>query len=120
MSAAERLMTLAQAAEASGCSARTLRRAIDSGDLAAVRLGVSAKSDRIHPADLAAFWARRKTKPCQSPSVPTPGTIKSPSASVDERLARLLATGVTPTPKRTNASGSPPSKGLRLVASKKG
>jgi excisionase family DNA binding protein len=39
MSAAERLLTVAQAAERSECSVKTLRRAIAAGDLAAVRVG---------------------------------------------------------------------------------
>lgn len=92
MSAAEKLMTLAQAAEHCACSVKTLRRAIDAGQLAAARLGQGPRSDRIHPADLAVWWAKCKVKVCPSPSVPT-DTIKSPSDTADERIARLLATG---------------------------
>lgn len=120
MSAAEKLLTLAQAADRCECSSKTLRRAIDSGDLAAVRLGSGPKSDRIRPAALAAFWARRSVKPCQSPNVQTPGTIKLPSATAEERIARLLAGGATPTPKRMNGATSPRSSKLKLVASRKG
>src|SRR5690606_14693559 len=114
-----KLLTFEQAAERCECDARTLRRAAASGDLAVVRLGSGPKSDRIHPADLAAFWARRRVKQCQSPSVKTEA-IRSPSATADERTARLLATGPTPTPKPTNGRGSAKSGTLRLVASRKG
>ena len=100
----ESLLTLAQAADRSGCSVKTLRRAMDSGHLVAVRLGESPKSDRIHPNDLAAFWARRRVRQCQSPSAPTEA-IKSPSATADERIARLLGIGVTPTRARAVDSG---------------
>lgn len=58
MSAAEKLLTFEEAAEQCSCHAKTLRRAQQSGDLLVIRLGSSAKSDRIHPADLAAFQAR--------------------------------------------------------------
>lgn len=107
------LLTVAQAAVRSGCSERMLRRAMNAGDLEAVRLGAGPKSDRIHPADLSAFWARRRIKPCQSQSAPT-AAIKSPSATADERIARLLGTGRTRMPARMSASGSPQSATLRL------
>lgn len=119
MSAAERLLTIAQAAERSECSAKTLRRAIAAGDLAAVRVGSSPRSDRIHPADLAAFWARRRVRQCQSASERTEA-IKLPSVTAEERIARLLATGPTPTPKRSSGNGSRQSRTLRLVASQNG
>ena len=115
----EGLLTVAQAAERSRCSERMLRRAMNDGDLEAVRLGGGPKSDRIHPADLAAFWARRRIKPCQSQSAPT-AAIRSPSATADERIARLLGTGRTRTPAPTSGNGSPQSATLRLVASRKG
>jgi len=47
-----KLMTLAEAAERSAYSPKTIRRAIDAGQLTAVRLGSGAKSDQIHPTDL--------------------------------------------------------------------
>jgi excisionase family DNA binding protein len=119
MSAAERLLTLAQAAERSECSPKTLRRAIAAGELVAVRLGSSSKSDRIHPADLAAFWARKKVASCQSPSAPK-GAIKSPSVSAEERLAARLAGGRTKTPAASSAKCSPKSAPLRLVSSRSG
>ena len=113
------LLTVAQAAERSGCSERMLRRAMTAGDLVAVRLGAGPKSDRIHPADLSAFWSRRRVQQCQSASAPT-AAIRSPSATADERIARLLGTGRTPTPARMSASGSRQSATLRLVANRKG
>ena len=39
------LLTVAQAAVRSGCSERMLRRAMNAGDLEAVRLGAGPKSD---------------------------------------------------------------------------
>lgn len=119
MAAADRLMTLAQAADNCACSPKTLRRAIDAGQLVACRLGQGPKSDRIHPADLNAWWAKCKVATCQSPSAPM-GTIKLPSASADEQLASLLAIGRSKTPKRTSAKCSPQSATLRLVASRNG
>lgn len=116
---AERLMTLAQAAESSGVSTKTLRRAIEAGELEACRLGTSAKSDRIHPTDLRIWWARRKLSQCQSQSAPT-AAIKSPSATADERIEKLLGTGAGRTPKSSNGSGLLPSRKLQLVASRKG
>ncbi|WP_448134498.1 helix-turn-helix domain-containing protein [Stenotrophomonas rhizophila] len=91
-------MTLAQAAELSACSTKTLRRAIDAGSLAACRLGQGAKSDRIHPEDLAVWWAKCRLQACQSPSVPTEA-IKLQLDTAEERIARRLAAGRTRTPK---------------------
>lgn len=118
MSAAEKLMTLAQAADRCECSTKTLRRAIDAGELAACRLGQGPKSDRIHPADLNAWWAKCKVRTCPSPSVPM-DTTKLPSASADEQLANLLGIGPSRTPRHTSARCSPRSGTLRLVASRK-
>lgn len=117
MGTSEQLMTLSQAADNCACSTKTLRRAIDAGQLTACRLGSSPKSDRIHPADLNAWWAKCKVKTCQSPSVPT-ATIKLPSASVEERIEKLLGIGRSRTPRSTSAKCSPPSATLRLVASR--
>ncbi|MFG6110645.1 helix-turn-helix domain-containing protein [Stenotrophomonas nematodicola] len=70
MSDGGKLLTLAQAAELSACSTKTLRRAIDAGKLTACRLGQGAKSDRIHPVDLDAWWAASRLEPMQFPSFP--------------------------------------------------
>ena len=47
MSTAERLLTLSQAAESSGVSTKTLRRAIDAGDLDAYGRKVDALANAI-------------------------------------------------------------------------
>ncbi len=91
MALSGKLMTLAEAAERSACSPKTVRRAIDAGQLVAVRLGASVMSDRIHPADLEDWWRHsRRTFALRTialASFPTaPGF-----ASADERLAALLA-----------------------------
>lgn len=52
MALSGKLMTLAEAAERSACAPKTIRRAIDTAQLTAVRLGSGAKSYRIPPADL--------------------------------------------------------------------
>lgn len=79
-----KLMTLAQASEHCACHPRTLRRAIDIGELAACRLGQGPKSDRIHPVDLATWLDKCRAKTlCPSPSVPM-ATIKLQSDTVCE------------------------------------
>jgi excisionase family DNA binding protein len=52
VSAVLELLTLREVAGKLRCSARTVRRIIDAGELRAVRLGLSGKSDRVHPDDL--------------------------------------------------------------------
>lgn len=49
------LITFPDAAEQCSCSIKTLRRAVIRGDLNIVRLGMSSRSDRIHPDDLKDF-----------------------------------------------------------------
>lgn len=84
-----KLMTLAEAAKQSACSTKTLRRAIDAGQLVACRLGVSAKSDRIHAADLADWWERSKVKPATAIAL-SPARLVIPDLDADRRLAELL------------------------------
>jgi len=86
----ERLLTLAQAADRCECSPKTLRRAIDSGDLVAVRLGEGPKSDRIHPADLNAFWASRRTVEMPAAKSPRAEMLLQVSGA-DEHVVALLA-----------------------------
>lgn len=115
MSAAEKLMTIAQAAEQCACHPRTLRRAIDMGELAACRLGQGPKSDRIHPVDLAVWLGKCKAKTvCPSPSAPMALT-KLPSASADELLESRLGIGRSRTRGHTSRKCSPQSRTLRLV-----
>lgn len=84
-----RLMTLAQAAERSACSVKTVRRAIDNGQLTAYRLGQGAKSDRIHPAELDAWWAKSRLA-IPHFSFPNPPRRPIPQDSADESLADML------------------------------
>ena len=119
MSASLRLLTFAQAAERCQCDERTLRRAASTGGLLVTRLGKGPKSDRIHPTDLAVWLASRRVSRCPSRNAQTEA-IKLPSATAAERIERLLGTGRTPTPARSNATGSQPSRTLRLVGSPKG
>ncbi|WP_442965362.1 helix-turn-helix domain-containing protein [Pseudomonas sp. CGJS7] len=87
-------MTVAQAAELCECSPKTLRRAIDAGQLSAIRLGLGPKSDRIHPDDLEAFWKKARFQPVQ---VRLPSVLAHPPSHHDDelqaRLDRLLGRG---------------------------
>jgi hypothetical protein len=91
----ESLLTFQQAAERSGCCPKMLRRAVSSGDLAVIRLGSSAKSDRIHPDDLAAFWASRRYAAPPSPTIKV-APIKSTLGGGYGHIERLLAGGRRP------------------------
>jgi len=51
----EALMSVKQVAALDGCSEKTVRRAIDAGLLAVVRIGPGGRLLRIHPADHAAY-----------------------------------------------------------------
>ncbi|WP_425604246.1 helix-turn-helix domain-containing protein [Stenotrophomonas sepilia] len=107
MAPTDKLLTLAQAAEHCACHPRTLRRAIDIGELVACRLGQGPKSDRIHPLDLAAWLDKCRAKTvCPSPSAPMV-TIKLQSDTAEERIARLLDTGRSKARRSTNAGTSP-------------
>lgn len=88
------LLTLREAAGPLKCSPKQVRRLIDAGLLKAVRLGIGARSDRVHPADLEDYISRgRKFRPCQSASVPTATASKLPSAGKARPIAEVLATG---------------------------
>lgn len=67
-----KLLTVAEAAQRSACSTKPLRRAIDAGQVKVCRLGQSAKSDRVHPDDLSAWWAqsRHVVPQFHSPTLP--------------------------------------------------
>ncbi|QDL29613.1 DNA-binding protein [Stenotrophomonas maltophilia] len=97
---ADKLMTLAQAAELCACHPRTLRRAINDGQLTAMRLGQSAKSDRIHAADLEAWWQRSRYMPPPTTVFPKTSPTGSLLSDADERLERLLATNRTKAAKK--------------------
>ena len=118
MSAAEKLLTFREAAQQCECSPRMLRRQADSGELATVRLGSSAKSDRIHPADLAAFIARRRR--CQSTNDQTPELGRLLSVGADERLDALVHAGRGNKRGRSNGKSSMTLPPLKLVESSAG
>lgn len=116
MTAAPHLLTLSQAAQQCGLlSPKLLRRAVEAGELTVVRLGTSARSDRIHPADLAVWWGKRRL--CQSRNDPKAAT-KLQLDTADERCADLLGIGRTPTRARSKPTSLPKSAPLRLVRSR--
>lgn len=86
-----KLMTVAQAAEQCECCPRTLRRAIDTGQLVAIRLGVGPKSDRIHPDDLEAFWRKARYQPVQVRLAEIGRFVCPPTVDPDTRLEMRLA-----------------------------
>lgn len=86
-----KLLTLAQAAELSACSVKTLRRAIEAGKLSACRLGQGAKSDRIHPTDLDAWWAKSRLVAVPSPKLPFMPPPRLSMETEGEQMARILA-----------------------------
>ncbi|MBK0054354.1 helix-turn-helix domain-containing protein [Stenotrophomonas sp. S39] len=97
MNPSGRLMTLGEAAERSACAPKTVRRAINAGQLVAVRLGASARSDRVHPADLEDWWERSRRASAVGPAASGASQTVPRPGSADERLAALLA----PTNRRT-------------------
>lgn len=101
MSDAGKLLTVAEAADLSACSTKTLRRAINAGQLKVCRLGQSAKSDRVHPNDLSAWWAQSRLV---VPQFSFPESIRRPlpDYSADDRLDAML--GITPS-KKNSSSG---------------
>lgn len=101
MGPGDKLMTLAQAAELCACHPRTLRRAINDGQLTAMRLGQSAKSDRIHAADLEAWWQRSRYVSPPMPAFPKANFMGPLVSDADERLEKLLATKRTKSAART-------------------
>ena len=62
-----RLYTVKIVANILDCSTKTVRRAINAGHLKVVRLGESAKSDRVHPDELDIF-IRNRSRTCHSTS----------------------------------------------------
>lgn len=108
---ATKLMTLAQAAEQCECSPKTLRRAIDAGQLVAIRLGLGPKSDRIHPDDLEAFWRKARYQPVQIrvpeigrfvlPPVVDPDTLLEMRLAHKRRPARATKAATKKTTKRS-------------------
>lgn len=90
----DQVQALLKVHEAAGplrCSAKQVRRLIDAGLLKAVRLGRSARSDRIHPADLEDYINRSRKYACPSSAAATPG--RSRSIGKVSAIVDLLGTG---------------------------
>jgi len=112
MNDAGKLLTVAEAAERSACSIKTLRRAIHAGQLKVCRLGQSAKSDRVHPDDLGAWWAQSRFVVPQF-SFPDPTRRLVPHHSAVDRLAVMLGitwSGAKSSSRKTAAAKRPGKK----------
>lgn len=84
------LLTIAQAAQQCAVCAKTLRRAIDRGELRVVPLGETRRLDRIHPDDVENYINKlRRARPlCRSVNVVLLGMWMSTSG--DSELSDLL------------------------------
>lgn len=89
MSAVFKLMTVAEVAAELRCCPKQVRRLIANGALPTLRLGLSGKSDRVHPDDLAGFIARGRR--CHSRNAETPG--RSLSAGAVRSIVDRAVTG---------------------------
>jgi len=116
MNDAGKLLTVAEAADRSACSTKTLRRAIDAGQLKVCRLGQSAKSDRIHPDDLSTWWAQSRLAVPQF-SFPEPARFYFPSDPAEERIERRLG---IPGAKAAPTAKSSPKKAAAAKGRRKG
>lgn len=87
-----RLLTYAEVAERLRISKAQVRRLVRAGRLKVARFGLSARADRVHPEDLAAFInASRQVQACPSPSAGIRG--RSPSVMTVKSIVDLLETG---------------------------
>lgn len=92
MTAELSLLTYAEVAQRLRMSKSQVRRMVKAGRLQVMRFGLSAKADRVHPDDLAAFInASRQVQACPSPSVATPG--RSLSVTTGRSIVDLLGSG---------------------------
>ena len=92
MSAELSLLTYAEVAERLRISKAQVRRLVRAGRLKVARFGLSARADRVHPEDLAAFInASRQVQACPSPSAGIRG--RSPSVMTVKSIVDLLETG---------------------------
>ena len=83
------LLTIPQAAELLACSTRQVRRLMDGGQLAYVRLGKTGRSDRIVEAELMRFVEDNQCHSTKSMS----GTVdfKPKAKSIDDLLGQARA-----------------------------
>jgi len=93
MTTALRLLTMNQVADLLGTSKSSAIRLAKAGKLKVVPLGLSARSWRVHPADLDAF-INQSRQTC--PSTNATARIKLSSGTPARSIADLLATGRKP------------------------
>lgn len=91
MTAEHALLTVREVAQQLRCHERQVRRIINAGKLRAVRLGLSARSDRIHPDDLHQFIQGERKPQWLSEKEAMRGS--SLSATREGSIVALLATG---------------------------
>ena len=95
------LLTIRQAAEHLACSPKMVRRAIDRGELKCVRIGESARSDRIHPEDLEAFiTTKRGRRGRRIDTVKSRSRMSTSTESALERALGKMARTNRPKPKK--------------------
>ena len=84
------LLTIPQAAELLACSTRQVRRLIDGGQLAYVRLGKTGRSDRIVEAELMRFVEDNQCHSTKSEMSGIAG-FRSKAKSIDDLLGPARA-----------------------------
>lgn len=84
------LLKVKQAAEILACSPKLVRRLIDSGRLKVIRLGESARSDRIDESDLEEFIYDNKSTRGKCQSIKGAASGISTSRSKTDGLSVLL------------------------------
>ena len=101
------LLTISETAKRLSCSTRMVRRLVATGRLRVVRLGETARSDRVHPDDLEAFVQVRRGEiaPCRSENAVLSGKLTSRTKDVE--LEKLLGMGPQkPRPSKSNPKSS--------------
>jgi excisionase family DNA binding protein len=110
--AAEKLLYVAQVAEAMSVTPRHVRDLIRAGEIAVIRTGDDARGDRIEPAELRRFMNKRRTNrsifeapECPSISAGPSGGPSLPSTA--EALDNLLGRQKRKTRRNTSAISEP-------------
>ena len=104
------LLTLERAAETLAISARTVRRLIDAGELAPVRIG---RSVRLSAADLTAYIDRQMTGSNIVPGVVVPGDSTCHDARPRPDRKKASTNGHA---RRIGGPSTPAGAGVRLAA----
>lgn len=115
MTAALQLLTVPEVAEQLRCSVKAVRRLISAGRLATVRLGLSGKSDRVHPDDLQRYIDLGRA--CRSRNAGESGS--TPYVGAGKSIADLVAIGRAIKPQRRKRSSSMTSTRNRSGASRR-